>query len=255
MPLSSFSPSTSTTRVARIRRRSPRGDRRRRGGRKGGGRRPRARDSQMWRGWAQRPKRRTVGRLVGEQPALLLDSAGVPAQVPPGGDHPVAREQDGDGVLAVGVSDGAGAAGADAAGQFTVSHDLAPGDGPECLPDDELVLGAVQVEGRELRRMAGEVVGQRLEPGLQVVPGLLADGGAHAVAAAEGDAADACVGGLHREGADRRPEAGEGGHGDGSLEHRGDHGDLVERRRMATVFARFPFASDVRARRQGQMRY
>ena len=101
---------------------------------------------------------------------------------------------------------------AEAPGQFTVGDGLSPGDALERLPDDALVLGAVQVEGRQERRVAGEVVGQRLEPGLQVVAGLLADGRAHPVAPAEADAADPVVGGLHREGPDRRLEAGEGGH-------------------------------------------
>ena len=87
------------------------------------------------------------GTFVSEQPTLPVQTAAVAPQISVGGDHPVAWNDDGYRIGAVGAADGAdGPRTANGVGEFTVRDGAAGGNFPQLLPDICLKRGAARID-------------------------------------------------------------------------------------------------------------
>ena len=85
---------------------------------------------------------------MGEQPALAIESPAIAGQRSVCADHPMAGNDDGDGIGAIGETDGArGRGAADLGGQSAVA-DAVPGrDAAQRVPDRALEIRAVGGDG------------------------------------------------------------------------------------------------------------
>ena len=96
-----------------------------------------------------------------QQPALAVQARAVAPQAAVRGDDPVAGDDEGDGVTAVGLAHGpAGLGVAHPPGQFAIGDGLPPGDAPQFLPDPELKGGALGVQG-EGGKIGGDALRSR----------------------------------------------------------------------------------------------
>src|SRR5207247_2645158 len=116
-------------------------------------------------GWSsyEAPLLEGTGALVREQPALALDSAAVAGKRPVGADHAVARDDDTDGVRAVGGAHGAHGGGcADAPRERLVRDRLPRRDRPQRGPHPALERRAARIDrdGVERAPVAREVRGE-----------------------------------------------------------------------------------------------
>ncbi len=104
-------------------------------------------------------------RLVIQQPFLERQSAAVADQRPTRADHPVAGDDDGDRVAAIGGADGPrGTRPADPPGLLRIADGRAEGDGQERVPGKSLEGCAGHAERQvERRSLAGEVCAQLLD--------------------------------------------------------------------------------------------
>lgn len=105
-----------------------------------------------------------------EEPAFAVEAARVAVELALAVDDAVAGDDDGDGVGAVGGTDGAGRGGvADAPCEEAVGNGFAEGDVEEVLPDELVERGAAGREGSlEHAAGAGEVLGEFVGESLDV---------------------------------------------------------------------------------------
>src|SRR5271165_4571400 len=114
--------------------------------------------------------------LVLEQPAFAVEASAIAAKAASGGDHPVARDDDRDRVLAIGGSDcPAGAGLADTPGQLGIRDGRAVRDFAQLMPDSPLKRCSRQIEcevkaGRDAIEISLELAADLAENGIILDP-------------------------------------------------------------------------------------
>ena len=95
-------------------------------------------------------KRNLIGKinllLQFKQGAFAVDAGGVAGERAVGADDAVARDDDGDGVVAYSAAHSLRRAASETAGQLAVGQRLAVGDGKQCLPYSLLKEGTLQCQ-------------------------------------------------------------------------------------------------------------
>jgi len=116
----------------------------------------------------KQPPARHDGGFVVEQATLEGEAAGVADELARGADHAVTGDDDGERVLAIGGTNGAGGGRlADGGGKLGVAEGLAEGDSAQGGPD-ALLEGCADCRQREIEGepFAGRVFGELRERGL-----------------------------------------------------------------------------------------